>query len=224
MRGTPARLAASELREAVAKRLETLLRECLADSGRASLVLSGGRTPGPVLECLDQADISWRLVTLLLSDERWAPPNDPDSNEGLIRRSMPRALAQGARLMGLWSPEAVGAEVGASLADSRLARIPRPFDIALLGMGTDGHFASLFPGQTMEDRAGRSCISAQAPAHPQERISLSYNEIKDISHILLLANGAEKEAVLERARAGDPTLPLSCLLRDRPDISVFLGS
>ena len=182
------------------------------ERGSAVLVLSGGRTPEVYLPELFAMPLPWEHVHITLSDERWVPPTHPDSNEGLIRRLMPEQVAQAASFTSLWaetpSPHDSIAEIS-----SRLDTLPHPLDVAILGMGEDGHFASLFPGTGAALSKAPNCVAVnEAPAFP--RMSLSAGILSSIRHIHLAVTGTAKLEILERAAENnDPDgLPVSLLL------------
>jgi 6-phosphogluconolactonase len=134
---TPAAMA-----EALAADIASALSESIAAAGRASLIVSGGRTPQTMFDDLSHRELAWNRVTLSLADERLVPATDPDSNERLVRDHLLQNEAQHAVFVPLWQGEGDPVE-GAAEA---LRNIARPFAMVILGLGEDGHFASLFPG------------------------------------------------------------------------------
>ncbi len=185
------------LYEAAASALVNALVTGIADKGAASLALAGGSTPAPVYRLLSQAELDWAKVTLTLTDERQVAPDHPDSNARMLRQTL---------LVGP-AAEAVFAPLdGASIAGLV------PFDGVLLGMGEDGHFASLFPGNAaLADGLSIDALTievpAGAPAPPQPRISLTLKALSGATATLLVVTGAAKRAVLEQA-AGLPVATL----------------
>ncbi|MGD9265450.1 MAG: 6-phosphogluconolactonase, partial [Lysobacterales bacterium] len=141
---------AFENREAASRAAAGLLAGWLDDAlGRgletsASLVVSGGSTPGPCFAQLSAKPLDWSRVTVVPSDERWVPAEDPASNEGLIRRQLLRDKAAPAQLLPFFR-DGIDAAQAPGLIEEDLKAVPRPFSATLLGMGEDGHFASLFP-------------------------------------------------------------------------------
>lgn len=117
----------------------------IVERGCGSLVLSGGSTPAPLYEVLSHKMMSWEMVWVALSDERWVPVDDPESNEGMAARRLLVHEAARSKFVGLKTPGATP-EDGWQACEARLAQIPQPFDVVVLGMGNDGHMASLFPG------------------------------------------------------------------------------
>ena len=218
---------AEALAEAVAGELAGVLREALGRRGSASLVLAGGRTPLPAYRRLVQQDLDWPAVNLLPSDERWVEAGHPASNLGELRAVF---AGRGAHCLALVPPHCSGPPSPAAALDA-LARLgDGRFDAVLLGMGADGHFASLFPG-ARELRAGL-CGSVDAlvvnpeplpPEAPFARISLSAPRLLHSRRLLLAVSGAAKRAVLEQAmRENDASrLPVCALLhQDRVPLEI----
>lgn len=204
---------------AVAARLSELLQAALASRPRAALVVPGGTTPGPVFDLLSQADLAWSRVDITLSDERWLAPDQAGSNEHLLRERLLRNKAAAAHLVGLY--RSVPAPSAARVAvEQALAGLSHPFAAVLLGMGDDGHFASLFPGRPetasgLDPKGKAQAIALDAPVNGHPRISLSLASLLNARHILVLFQGAEKHAVLEAAKAAGPAsaMPIRALLR-----------
>jgi 6-phosphogluconolactonase len=191
--------------------------------GHASLVASGGTTPGPLYDALSKRSLPWDKIAVTLSDERWVPPDDARSNEKLLRDRLLRADAEAARLVPLKTDDATPDE-GAPAADAAIAALPRPFDLTLLGMGDDGHTASLFPGNAGLDAAlDRDALALVRPVHAPgiapvgERVTLTLRALLDSRLIVVLIRGAEKMAAYRNARAGtDPqTAPIRAILHQR---------
>lgn len=203
---------------AVTARLAAQLRSGLAARDAASLIVPGGTTPAPIFEALAKEEIAWDKVTVSLSDERWVPATDPASNEGLVRRHLLTGRAQATRLIGLYDgTDAPSA--GLASATTRLQAMPMPVDAVLLGMGGDGHFASLFPGLAdlaagLDATGAASCLASDAPINGAPRLSLSLALLLQSRVLLLAVKGRDKLAVLERARTAEPLdLPIAALLR-----------
>lgn len=203
---------------AVSDRLAVALRQGLLARQLGSLAVPGGTTPGPVFDRLSGIDLDWSHVTVTLTDERWVPATDPASNEHLVRQRLMKNKAGVARLIGLHSAAAIPT---AGIADisARLEALPLPFDAVLLGMGGDGHFASLFPGMPALaeglalDRNTR-CVASDTPINGQPRISLTLPLLLQTRMLLLAVRGGDKLAVIERAKSTPPAdLPIAALLK-----------
>lgn len=211
--------------EAAALRLVEAITQALTVRGAARVALSGGATPEPAYRKLAAHELDWRRVSIALVDERFVPPEHEASNEGMLRRALKPALERGATLLPLFAPAAT-LEAAAACADALYA--PLEFDIALLGMGADGHVASWFPGALGDLLAPdnpRSVAAIIAPAAPasSERLTLTYAKLARAHRLLLLIAGEEKRAVLEAAaHAALQTAPIAALLHaDAPPLEIL---
>lgn len=177
----------------------------------ASFVATGGRTPGPVYAALRQAPLDWSRVFVTLSDERWVDEASADSNAGLVRKMLLSGPAAAASLTGL-KTDHVQPEAAVDEVEDRLARMPLPFDVVMLGMGEDGHVASLFPrnpalAAAMQADGLRRCMPMATgpdglpPAQP--RMSLTLAAINAARSIVIYITGPDKWAALQKALAGD---------------------
>jgi len=190
---------------ALAGHLAAALRRDLAARGVASLAVSGGGTPKGMFTRLAQCELPWARVWVTLVDERWVPPDHPDSNERLVREHLLTGAASAARFVGLKTP-AADARDGLAEAAGRLAALPLPLTAVVLGMGGDGHTASWFPraGNLAEllDPAGGARLGACEPVSaPHQRITLTLPAVLDSREIALHITGADKRAVLGAAAA-----------------------
>ncbi|HEY0310817.1 MAG TPA: 6-phosphogluconolactonase [Luteimonas sp.] len=183
------------------------LRRELDREPRARLLVSGGRTPEPVFRALSQAPLEWERVDIALVDERWLLPDDPDSNAHLVRRHLLREHAAGARFETLTRP---GRSIEAAVADANL-HAGHPPGIVLLGMGSDGHTASLFPhmiGLEAALASPNAYVAVDATGCPgagpwPRRISLTPAGLAPAHTRLLLLRGQDKREVFERALEGE---------------------
>lgn len=204
--------------DAVAQRLAEVLNAGIAARGHAIAALSGGSTPGPAYERLAALPLDWSKITFALVDERFVPPSDPASNEGLIRRTLAPAFANGARLLPLYA-DTTAVSVAADLADPQYQALT--FDVALMGMGEDGHTASWFPSgdpAALDPNSTRSVMAVIAPAArgAAERLTVTYPLIRRARSVLLLITGDAKRAALERAtHLPTDQAPVSALFLDR---------
>jgi 6-phosphogluconolactonase len=199
-------------------------------SGRFSLSLSGGSTPKRAYELLADsgAALDWQKFSLFWGDERFVPPDHQDSNfrmarEALINR-VPIFPAQVHPIRTGWgSPEEVTAMYEATLQNfygSKTLDPERPlFDVTLLGLGEDGHIASLFPGTKALDERD-AWVTSIVGVKPEPRISLTYPALESSSVILFVVSGAKKREILARVLANDMTLP-AARLATRGTIRVF---
>ena len=193
----------------------------LRERPRAKLLLSGGGTPGPVYAALAGADLDWMRIDVCLVDDRWVPADDPGSNARLLRETLLRGDAAIAfhPLVDI----AAGLEASVQAASDAAAR--QPADVVVLGMGDDGHTASLFPGMRDLDaalRARAAYIAVDASGCPvagrlTTRISLTPAGLAPAHTRLLLLRGADKRAVFERAAAGDDPAAMPIRIALAPD-------
>jgi 6-phosphogluconolactonase len=197
------------------------LARAIAERGIASLVVSGGRTPVKLFELLRVQAIDWSCVCVALADERWVEPSDPGSNEKLVRDVLLKDRAAEARFSGMKNA-APSPDLGAVSAWETFARIPRPFDVTVLGIGDDGHTASLFPGSpnlrsALNAAASAGCVGMWAPVVPHPRLSLNLSALLDSRRVLILIQGEEKLGTYTRANGdGDvEQMPVRAVLRQK---------
>lgn len=204
---------------ALAAEIASVLAEAIDARGRASLVASGGSTPAPLYRALAVADVDWTRVTVTLADERWVDPGSDASNEALVRGTL---LAGGARFVPLKTAAATAAE-GAPEANAAQEAIPLPYDVTVLGMGGDGHTASLFPhadglAEALRADQGRRLMALtpkELPGHaPFARMTMTLPALLASRRITVMISGAEKRAVFERALAGSDVfdMPIRAIL------------
>ncbi len=187
------------------------LREGLATRGRALLVVSGGSTPMPFFKALSGMALDWPHVCVTLADERWLPPDHADSNERLVRQGLLQGLAAQARFLPLFNG-AASPEAAQRVLDEALAGLPWPADVVVLGMGGDGHTASLFPhapelADALAEGEGPRCLPVAVPAAPNvpvPRLSLTRRALLDAHHLVIHVTGASKLALIEQAMLDGP--------------------
>ncbi|WP_311267246.1 6-phosphogluconolactonase [Sphingobium sp. WCS2017Hpa-17] len=212
----------------IAARIAALLADGIAARGVASIAVSGGRSPRPVLEALSAVDLDWSKVVVTLVDERWVAPDSTDSNERLVRETLLQNAASAASLLPMWN-SAPDAYIGQALCEKMFSEQPWPLDIILLGMGDDGHTASLFPeGKELAEGLSSKAltIATTPPAAPHQRLSLTAHAILQSRHIFLQISGAGKKAIYDRALAGGPVeeLPIRlALLQDAVPVEVWIA-
>ncbi len=195
---------AQGLAEAIAARLDTAIQA----RGVASFVTSGGSTPGDMYDVLSRADIAWDRVVVTVSDERWVSRGAEGSNEKRLRDRLLQNKAAAASYVGLRTDHDTPA-LGAQAAEERIAALPRPFDVTLVGMGPDSHTASLYPlASGLAEALDTSRPNMTAAVNPVEavgsnqRLSLSLRALLDSRIIIILFRGEEKLAVYRAALAG----------------------
>lgn len=208
--------ASDALAEAVAGRLLGLL----AKQGNALLAVPGGSTPAAFLAALGQRDLPWEKVVLMPTDERFVAADDIASNERMLRQQF-APLAKGR--VGFLSFHGHGSDIDTAAARLavRLAELP-PLDLLVSGMGTDGHIASLFPGD--EGSFGILPDDGIAIARPPglpPRLSLSPTRLLGAGWASLLVAGPVKEAILRSTSTRTSPLPVDLLLGRRQGLDVY---
>lgn len=183
--------------EAVAGAAADLVAAAVAGDLR-TLVLAGGSTPRRAYRLLAERPLPWGRVTALFGDERCVPPDDPESNYRLAREELLDRVHPGGvhRMAG-----ELGAEAAAALYDG-VVRTLAPLDLVLLGMGPDGHTASLFPGHRELEAPGCAVAVHDAPKPPPDRVSLTLGVLRGARRVVFLVTGADKAEALELAARG----------------------
>jgi len=222
----PERLYPSKaaLMPALAQAIAERLAAAVTARGVASLVVTGGSTPGPLYDALHNADLPWERVLVTLTDERWVDPADEASNDHLVRTRLLVGRAASARYAPFKTADATP-EAAAAKLDATIARLPRPFDVIVLGMGDDGHVASLFPGAD-ETRAAADLeapalvcpVEREGAAGAAARMSLTFRALREAVFTAVLIEGQAKLDVARRAKAGTDVneLPVRGVLNDPP--------
>lgn len=192
------------------------LNRALMTHERVSLAVPGGTTPGPVYDVLSVVSLDWERVDILLTDERWVPEDNPRSNAALIRKHLLVDKAAAANFIPFYTG---GTEPDVDLADiATRVRGLCPLTFVLLGMGSDMHTASLFPGADRLAKAlgndAPEVLALRAPGAGEPRVTLSAEVINGAMNKHLVILGDEKRAALERAvEIGDPMVaPVSAVL------------
>lgn len=193
----PSRVAqAQELAQLIANSLLNVLEA----KPHAMLVVPGGATPQLFLQALNQENLPWEKVRVSTTDERCVPENSPESNLGMVKKYLPNAHS-------------------VSLED-----YPFDIDALVLGMGADGHVASLFPGDAVLKEKKNTVLDATTPVVPHQRRTLTFSALLSVPAIHLLITGVEKRAVLEHAaRVDDCTqLPVCGILHSEKQTPVMV--
>lgn len=206
---------------ALVARVASDLEYSVARRGAASLAVPGGTTPHEFLSLLGYRDLSWPAIHVTLTDERWVPPGDERSNEGLVARTLG---SHGRRYhwFPVWRAGLDPGEAVPVLAEESVS-LPWPLDVVVLGMGDDGHVASLFPGTGYGfDAAGpQPFVVARGPGG-EARVSLTGHALATARAVYVLIRGRAKEASLRAALGSD--LPVARLLEARGGDLVFYSS
>ena len=177
------------------------LSEALHGTGRASLSVPGGTTPGPVFDILSGLPLDWAHVAVFLNDERWVPEDSPRSNTRLLKERLLRDRAAAATLVPLYSDAVMPEDRLAELSKGIAAHLP--ITVLLLGMGADMHTASLFPGADLLAQAlapdAPVLMALRADAAGEPRITLTAPVLAGAQNIHILITGSEKREALARA-------------------------
>ncbi len=215
------------LARALAAHVAESLRNRIPRDGKASLAVSGGRTPVAFFEVLSNAPIDWSRVAVTLVDERWVPETSERSNAALVRRHLVKGPAAAARFVPLYTGAATP-EAGVAAATAAIDAVPSPFAAVVLGMGDDGHTASFFPGAetlsaAIDPSSTQALIAVRADAAGEPRITFTLPRLVSADTLVLHIEGMTKRAVLERACAGGPVeeLPIRSVLRARAPLDVM---
>lgn len=182
------------------------LNSCLQRHDHASFAVPGGSTPAPMFDVLAEASLDWSRVRVMLTDERWVPEDHKRSNTGLLRRHLLQGRAAAAQYVPLRADTDTPEEAIDGLADA--IRPEMPISVMLLGMGTDMHTASLFPGA---DRLAAALASNAPPlmamrggGAEEPRISLTAPVLRGAMSVHVLIAGAEKREAIEKAQRMKP--------------------
>ena len=195
--------SSESLAEDLSHNIGEILKQSIKSDGRASLAVSGGRTPIPLLEALSDLSLDWSSVDLTLVDDRWVEPFHKDSNEMLVRAHLIKNKAKKINFVPLKNNSKT-AKGGYKLSEESLQQVKSPFDVVVLGVGSDGHTASLFPCSdelTEGMNLNNPCrlIATSPKTAPYERMSLTAKTITDSKNIFLHLNGSGKLHTLELA-------------------------
>lgn len=206
---------------ALAQAIADELRAAIATRGQATLAVSGGKSPIALFERLREQVLDWSRVTLLLVDERCVPHDHADSNTALVRKHLLQGAAAAASFATLFDTVPADLNDTALLdlvasANQRLSHIPFPLDVVVLGMGEDGHTASLFPAAPGLDHALTSAgpmAGVRPTTAPHARLTLTLPVLLAARHLhLWIAGEAKCKVYGAAAQAANPALPISLLL------------
>lgn len=214
--------------EALIQNIVDNLQKAIEEKGKASLIVSGGSTPKPLFETLRKADLEWDKVWVGLCDERWIDVTKEESNEHFVKKYLLKEEAAKAHFVGMYCADA-DIYTAQKRCSKKMKEMLYPFDVLILGMGTDAHTASLFPENIKLEEAfdlknQNFCISIEPKTAPYIRMSLTLHAILSAKHIYIHFEGKEKIAVYEEAIAGEDyyAMPIrSVLNQEIKEIEVF---
>jgi 6-phosphogluconolactonase len=218
----------AELAEALATRVASELAEAVSARGEAAIAVSGGSTPKAFFKALSTKDINWAKVTITLVDERFVPADNDRSNHALVSANLLQDKASAAKFLPLYHAVA-DAEDAAFVATGDAKRLPRPFDVVILGMGGDGHTASFFPGgnhlaEALNPRTPRSVITMEAQGAGEPRLTFTFSSLQDARLLVLHIEGEAKKPVIDQALAegAASTLPIGRVIANATsDTEIF---
>ena len=209
--------------DAVARRAAAFVaaaaRSAVAARGTFTLAVSGGTTPWQMLRALAGEDVPWGQVYLLQVDERVAPDGHPDRNLTHIRESLAAAPLRPEQVlpMPVTDPDLEAAAAGYAHTLRAVAGAPPVIDLVHLGLGPDGHTASLVPGDPVLDVTDRD-VATTGVYQGRRRMTLTYPAIDRAREVLWLATGASKAEMLARLKAADPTIPGGRVRQERATV------
>ena len=212
----PVRYFAPEAAEWIA----AVVQEAIAARGLCRLALAGGETPRAVHEALASRKVDWSRVQITFGDERCVPPDHADSNFRMAKETLLDAVAIPAgnvfRIRGEIAPADAAREYEDKLAAfaARFGERRYIHDFVLLGLGEDGHTASLFPGSPALEETVRNVIPTTGPKPPPQRITMTFPLLNAARHVAFLVTGAGKHALVEEIVAGGSAHPAG---RVRPE-------
>jgi len=197
----------------------------ILSKGRASWAVSGGSTPKPLFESMQNVSLDWARVQIALVDERWVAPDHPRSNEAFMKASLARGKSSKARFLGMKTPHKTPFDAEEAV-NERYGTIVRPFDSIMLGMGLDAHTASLFPDaegleKALDPSQDQMCVALKAPkssvtGDEVDRMSLSAHAIMTAGHVTMMITGEEKRQILEDSLAKGSNAPVGRLAQLKP--------
>ncbi|MCM2131745.1 6-phosphogluconolactonase [Larsenimonas rhizosphaerae] len=200
---------ASDAREvlacSLAEAVAAALREDLVEQARATLIVSGGSTPVPFFKALSRQHLDWARVDVTLADERWVGEDSQDSNTRLVKQDLIAQEASAAVFHPLVN-QADSPEEGVSTLEAQMAQLSWPASVVVLGMGGDGHTASLFPDSPQLAyglETDKLLLAVRSPSVPQARISFSASALSNARRHFLHVTGDEKRSVFADAFGGN---------------------
>ena len=192
------------LNEEFSQEIADKLQAGINESGSATLLVSGGNTPKPMFLMLSKKDIEWNKVNIALVDDRWVELSDPASNEAMVNEALLINKASVANFVGMKTEHqnAFDAELAVS---NKFESVKRPFDVVILGMGEDGHTASIFPCCAQLDEAlttNKDIMATEPTTAPHQRMTFTKSALLNSKQLYLHLVGESKETVLLDVAAG----------------------
>ncbi|WOH38437.1 6-phosphogluconolactonase [Thalassotalea fonticola] len=202
-----------------AQRIAKQLTAAISDKGYASIAFSGGSTPKGLFKELSNKNIDWSKVTITLVDDRWVDTQNTDSNDRLLKENLLQNYAANATFFSLKQADALTEQYLTNLTDQANSFLP--LDVVILGMGEDGHTASIFPcsaqvHQGLDENADPALIKVVPTTAPYERVTFNYAALIQASHLYLHVVGQSKQDVISQALANDDAvaMPIRAFLQN----------
>ena len=217
------------LADALAAAVAANLRAAIEARGEALLAVSGGTTPHGFMRALSSQQLDWSRVIVTLCDERWVPARHERSNARLVRETLLQGAASTARFVGLYA-DAPDPEAGIAQVAARIAALPLPLDVAVLGLGLDGHIASLFPDadhfdDALDPHGSERVLPMRAPSAGEPRVTLTAPLLAAARALYLHIEGPEKKRVFEdvvRSECVQARSPLRAVMQQaRAPLAVY---
>lgn len=215
----------AELADTAAQNIAAILNEAVSGTGRGTLVAAGGSTPKAIYERLSKKFMPWDRIFVTLGDERWVDLDHELSNEAMIRQHLQKNEARNISITGLKTPHDTPYDAKPQV-EARIRDMKPPFDVVMLGMGMDGHTASLFPGDpflplALDPEGATNCAAIHPDPMPVEapvlRMTMTVKALLNARKIMIFVTGADKCKVLEQAEKGDNALemPIRAILKQK---------
>lgn len=221
----------------VAEEIKSLVENSVAKKGRCIIALSGGKTPGAIYRTLGRppldSGIPWDKVTLIMGDERWVPKNDEHSNYNLVHETLLSKLSKEPQSFPVPTDKKTPAEgakayseIIRKLTNADESEIPE-LDIVLLGIGEDGHTASLFPGDKALKDKKSLFVATHSPSGVKDRVTMTASLIENAQRVLFLVTGGTKADILKKVLEEDVSLediPASVFKKAKGQVTWFVDS
>jgi 6-phosphogluconolactonase len=196
---------------ALADQFRSATQDAITKRTKAHVALSGGSTPKPFYSYLNERGYMRKPICWWLGDERWVPATDALSNEKMIAETLGKDSPDFKRRFQSWHLDP-DPKIAAEKFEEKLCEqlgVPPIFDVVLLGVGTDGHTASLFPGTKALEERNAFAVANHVPQMPESstRLTLTYPTLNAARQIWFLVSGADKEPMVTRLQKGDATIP-----------------
>jgi 6-phosphogluconolactonase len=210
----------------LAIKIANLLNEDIQENGYAQLLVSGGSTPINLFQKLSQIEIDWKSVTIGLVDERYVSQDSEFSNETLVKTHLIQNFASSSNLIGMVYDTKNQTNNLNICKEKNIDFLTKKIAVTILGMGEDGHTASLFPGDSASDKdlestGNKGILLTNAPNHPTDRITFSKDLLLSSDYVFLFIVGNSKMKVLEKAK--ERNYPISKFM-DKTNVQIYFTS